>query len=91
MLARLVPVTSVGKSSLDARHGRDHHFERLRLELDRDLYAQESVKTQVAPIDVHVGIVERLTRLASEFEELAAQPRCPASICTAARLRWGLP
>lgn len=47
--------------------------EHLRLEFDRDLYVQEYVKTQFAPIDVHVGIVELLSQLASEFEELSVE------------------
>ena len=47
--------------------------ERLRLEFDRDLYVQEYVKTQFAPIDVHVAIVELLSQLAPEFEELSVE------------------
>lgn len=45
----------------------------LRLEFDRDLYVQEFVKTQFAPPDTHVKVVELLRLLAPEFESLQVE------------------
>lgn len=45
----------------------------LRLEFDRNLYLQEFVKTQFAPVDVHVTVVELLRLLAPEFETLRVE------------------
>jgi hypothetical protein len=42
--------------------------ERLRLEFDRDLYVQDWIKTQFAPIDVHVQVSELFHLLDSFFE-----------------------
>jgi len=42
--------------------------EPLRLEFDRTLYVQDWIKTQFAPVDIHVRIVELLRSLKSEFE-----------------------
>ena len=44
--------------------------EPFRLEFDRDLYVQEYIKTQFAPIEVHVQIVELLNLLKPLFEDL---------------------
>ena len=47
--------------------------EPFRLEFDRDLYLQEYVKTQFAPAEVHIAIVELLRLLAPEFEVLSVE------------------
>jgi hypothetical protein len=44
-----------------------------RLEFDRDLYVQEFVKTQFAPVEVHLGVIELLRLLAPEFERLTVE------------------
>ena len=44
--------------------------ETLRFEFDDQLYVQDYVKTQFAPIEVHIAIVELLKRLQPEFREL---------------------
>ena len=44
--------------------------EPFRLEFDRDLYVQEYCKTQFAPIEVHVQVVELLNLLRPLFEKL---------------------
>jgi hypothetical protein len=44
--------------------------EPLRLEFDEDQYIQEFTKTQFAPVEVHIQIVELLKQLESNFEEL---------------------
>lgn len=44
--------------------------EPIRLEFDKDLFVQEFTKTQFAPIEVHVQIVELMRRLAPFFENL---------------------
>jgi len=41
--------------------------EPLRLEFDSDLYLQEYCKTQFAPCDVHIEIIELLRQLEPEF------------------------
>lgn len=41
--------------------------EPLRLEFDRDLYIQEFVKTQYAPIDTHILIIKFLRKLSKHF------------------------
>src|SRR5262249_10737088 len=45
--------------------------EPLHLEFDRTLYVQDFIKTQFAPLDVHVRVVELLHSLEPDFEELA--------------------
>jgi hypothetical protein len=45
----------------------------VRLEFDRDLYVQEFVKTQFAPIEIHLQIVELLRALSTEFEDLQVE------------------
>ena len=42
----------------------------LRLEFDKDLYIQEYVKTQFAPIECHIAIVTLLRKMAPFFENL---------------------
>ena len=44
--------------------------EPFRLEFDRDLYLQEYCKTQFAPIEVHLQVVELLNLLKPLFENL---------------------
>ena len=44
--------------------------EPIRLEFDRDLYIQDYTKTQFAPVDIHVLIVELLQRLRPYFAHL---------------------
>jgi hypothetical protein len=44
-----------------------------RLEFDRDLYVQEFVKTQFAPIEIHFRVIELLRQLAPEFEILKVE------------------
>jgi hypothetical protein len=48
-------------------HENSEHF---RLEFDRDLYIQEYCKTQFAPVEVHLQIVELLNLLKPLFENL---------------------
>lgn len=45
----------------------------LRLEFDRDLYVQEFVKTQFAPIEIHLKAIELLRLVAPEFEALEVE------------------
>jgi hypothetical protein len=45
----------------------------LRLEFDRDLYVQEFVKTQFAPVETHVKVVELFRLVAPEFESLQVE------------------
>ena len=47
--------------------------EPLRLEFDRDLYVQDYIKTQFAPVNVHVQVGELLHLLDSFFEGLAVE------------------
>lgn len=44
--------------------------EPFRLEFDKDLYVQEYTKTQFAPVDIHLGLVELLQQLAPYFASL---------------------
>ncbi len=44
--------------------------EPLRLEFDRDLYVQDFTKTQFAPIEIHVQVVELLHLLIPQFESI---------------------
>ncbi len=44
--------------------------EPVRLEFDENLYIQEYTKTQFAPLHVHVNVVELLSILAPQFQEL---------------------
>ncbi len=44
--------------------------EPFRLEFDKDLYIQEYTKTQFAPIEIHIGLVELLSRLQPHFDHL---------------------
>ncbi len=46
------------------------YCEPLRLEFDRDYYIQEHVKTQFAPIEIHVLVCEFLHAIEHEFEQL---------------------
>ncbi len=41
--------------------------EPFRLEFDKDLYVQEYTKTQFAPVDIHLGLVELLRLLTPHF------------------------
>lgn len=43
----------------------------LRLEFDSSLYVQEYCKTQFAPLEVHIQVIELLRRLEPEFAELS--------------------
>jgi hypothetical protein len=45
----------------------------LRLEFDRDLYVQEFVKTQFAPVEIHLLVVDFLRLVAPEFEVLSVE------------------
>jgi hypothetical protein len=44
--------------------------EPLRLEFDRDLFVQEYIKTQFAPIEVHVKLIRLLKEIAPQFVQL---------------------
>src|SRR5689334_12660576 len=44
-----------------------------RLEFDRNLYVQEYVKTQFAPVEVHVRVIELLRLLAPEFQAVEVE------------------
>jgi len=45
--------------------------EPLRLEFDRDLFVQEYIKTQYAPAQIHVKVVDLLKEIAPAFAEFA--------------------
>ncbi len=45
----------------------------LRLEFDRDFYVQEFVKTQFAPVEVHIAIIEFLRGVSDDFEFLEVE------------------
>lgn len=44
--------------------------EPFRLEFDKDLYIQEYTKTQFAPVEVHIALVELLRLIKPHFEHL---------------------
>lgn len=44
--------------------------EPLRLEFDNDLYVQEYVKTQYAPSEVHIAVIELLHKVRPYFETI---------------------
>lgn len=46
------------------------HAEPVRLEFDKDLYVQELTKTQFAPIEIHIEIIQLLKELASQFRTI---------------------
>jgi hypothetical protein len=45
--------------------------EPLRLEFDRDLFVQEYIKTQFAPVEAHVKVIRLLKEIAPQFVQLA--------------------
>jgi len=47
-----------------------HNSEPFRLEFDTDLYVQEYTKTQFAPLEIHVSVVELLKEIEPYFEKL---------------------